>query len=73
MAATTDGNIFKTRAAKAEDQKEATSKAFTQIINSEMAKRIAKTKRLRAERLEHEATLPQPEPTPPKRSKRKQA
>ena len=73
MAGTTDTNIFKTRASKAEEQKDATSKAATQIINTEMAKRIAKTKRLRAERLEHEATLPQPEPAPPKHSKRKQS
>lgn len=71
MARTPDVNIFKTKASKAEEQKDATSKAAIQIINIEMAQRAAKTKRLRAERLEHEATQPQPEPAP-KRPKRKQ-
>jgi len=57
---------------KAEQKIDATTRLVRSIIDGDAAKRKAKTDRLRAERLAHEAlAVPEPEPKKAKRPSRK--
>lgn len=63
--------IFKPAPSRSEAKGDVTSRAARSIIETETARREAKTMRLRAARLEKEAADPEPVPGPSRRSARK--
>jgi len=71
MTAVPASNLFAPTRSKHESKAEATTKAALNIIDTEAAKRVAKTERLRAARLAQEEAVVEAPPVKPKRTVKK--